>query len=126
MKHLVAALLLFACVPAFAGTVTIVWTAPTACADGSDIATNCPTAGYEVYQGASITGTAYSLRETVGANVLTVTYNNIPPGTRCFFIRTKVSDTIKSDESVRACANVPFVTPGKPGSVSVTVVIPTP
>lgn len=111
---------------AHAGTVTIQWIAPDTCSDGSDIATNCPTSGYEVYQGTSITGTTYTLKETTAATVLSVTYTNVLPGTRCYFLKT-VSGTLKSAESVRACANVPFVPPKSPGGVTVvTVALPAP
>jgi len=126
MKRFVALFLLLAAPAAFAGTVTVTWVAPTSCADGSPIAEGCPLTGYEVWQGTSINGTAYTLRETVAGTVTSVTYTNVPPGTRCFYLKA-VAGTLKSAESVRGCANVPYVAPGSPTGVTVvTVALPAP
>jgi hypothetical protein len=121
MRYLVGLVLLALCSVASAATVKIEWAAPTVCSDGSAVS-NCATTGYEVHQGTSPTGTAYTLRETVASNVLTVTYTDIAPGTRCFFLKT-VSGVLKSGESTRACVTVPAPPPGVPQGVTVTVVV---
>lgn len=112
------ALALLICVPAHAGDVKVSWTAPTTCADGSVI-TNCPTTGFEVLAGTSITGTL-TTAETVAPSVTTRTYANLGPGTRCFALKT-VSNSVKSDESTRACADVPSLPPKAPQGITVTV-----
>jgi hypothetical protein len=122
VKRFIAALvLLFALPAAYAGTVKLEWQAPTVCSDGSALS-NCPISGYEVFQGVSPTGTAYNLRETVAGDLLTVTYNDIAPGSRCFYLKT-VSGLLKSGESNRFCVTVPAPPPNAPAGFSVTVVV---
>jgi hypothetical protein len=103
---------------AHAGNLTLSYTAPTTCEDNSAIA-NCPTTGFEVSEGASQAGT-YAVKETVAANVLSRTYLNIAPGTRCYFVKT-VSNTVKSAESIRVCADVPSLPPKAPQGITVKV-----
>lgn len=115
-----AFLVLVALAPIFAhaGGVTLSYTAPTTCADGSAL-TNCPTTGYEVLTAASATATSATL-ETVGPTVTTRNYANLTPGTYCYSVKT-VSNTVKSAESVRACADVPSLPPKAPAGITVTV-----
>jgi hypothetical protein len=88
-------------VSAYAADVRLTWAAPTTCSDDSPLV-NCPTTGFEV----SVTDRIYQL----------------PPGTRCFYVKTLASG-LKSDQSTVACVTVPVVPPRAPGGVTVTVQI---
>lgn len=118
MKIILALLLTLASFAVHAGTVTVTWVAPTTCEDNSPVS-NCPTTGFEVLEGAAPTGT-YAPRETVAANVVTRTYQNIAPGQRCFSVKT-VSGEQRSAESTRACATVASLPPKAPAGITVTV-----
>jgi len=104
--------------PVQAGSLTLSYTGPTTCEDGSVI-TNCPTTNFEVSEGASQTGT-FTVKETVAPNVLSRTYANLAPGTRCYFVKT-ISNTVKSAESIRVCADVPSLPPKAPQGITVKV-----
>lgn len=113
---------LFASAQAFAGTVTMTWTAPTKCTDESAI-TNCAITGYEIYMGTSLTGTTYSKRtEAPAATATTIQLLNVASGSRCFFMKTVAGASV-SPESNRICITVPAATPAAP-VISVTVAIP--
>lgn len=103
---------------AHAGTVTVTWVPPTTCSDNSP-ASNCPTTGFEVLEGAAPTGT-YTTRENVAATVTSRTYQNVAPGQRCFSVKTIAGDQ-RSEESVRACATVASLPPKAPTGITVTV-----
>jgi hypothetical protein len=123
MKHilvLAALLLTSAFIPAFAGNVTLSWTAPTTCADGTSPLTECPTTGFEVSEGTSTTS-SYTVKETVAANVTARTYS-YSPGVRCFSAKT-LSGALKSDESTRVCVTVPSLPPKAPQGITVTVAV---
>jgi hypothetical protein len=107
-------------VPAYAGDVTLSYSAPTACENGSSIA-NCPITAYEVSEGSSQTGT-FTVKELVAPNILSRTYVNLAPGTRCYYVKT-VSSTVKSAESVRVCADIPSLPPKAPSGISVKIEI---
>lgn len=104
---------------AHAADIKIIWTAPTACADGSAL-TNCPISGYEISQGSSATGT-FTVKDTVASGVLTKTYTQ-NPGTYCYSLKT-TSGTLKSDASIPVCATLTAPAPGTPGNVTLTCTI---
>lgn len=106
--------------PAHAGTVKLEYIPPTTCAGGEAL-TNCPTTGFEILLGSDVTGTYTSL-ETVAPTVVSRTYQNVVPGKRCHSIRT-VSNGAKSEESTRACVDVPSLPPKAPSGIQVTVVV---
>ena len=103
---------------AHAGTLTLDYTQPTACADGSSL-TMCPTTGFEILGGTTPTGT-YTTLETVGPTVTQRVYQNLTPGTYCRTVKT-VSNSQKSAEGLRACAEVPNLPPKAPAGISVTI-----
>lgn len=118
MRKLIALLVLLLPFAAYAGTVTISYIPPTTCEDGSAVS-NCPTTGFEILEGTSATGTL-SARETVGPAITTRTYANLAPGTRCYAVKT-VSNSLKSAESTRACADIPSLPPKAPAGISVRI-----
>lgn len=124
MKHFTALLCLIPslliAVAAEAGTVTLSWTAPTTCADGTSPLTDCPTTGYEVSEGVAQTGT-YTVKETVPATTTTRTYS-YSPGVRCFLAKT-LSGSLKSDESTRVCTTVPSLPPKAPQGITVAITV---
>jgi hypothetical protein len=105
---------------AYAGTVTLSWTAPTSCADGTSPLADCPTTGFEVSEGVAQTGT-YTVKETVSAATTARTYS-YSPGVRCFSAKT-ISGSLKSDESTRVCATVPSLPPKAPQGMTVSVTV---
>lgn len=119
-----------------AADVTVEFTQDlTLCSDGSPMSANCPVTGYEVWMGTSLTGTAYTLKETVPkANVVTTpgappappvysfVTSGVTAGPKCFFLRT-ASGTKTSGESSRACTDVPAPSPKAPGTVKITIVV---
>lgn len=105
---------------AHAGTLTLSWTGPVTCADGTSPLTDCPTTGFEVSEGTAQTGT-YTVKETVAATTTSRTYS-YSPGIRCFSAKT-LSGTLKSDESTRVCATVPSLPPKAPQGMTVTVAV---
>jgi hypothetical protein len=107
-------------VSAYAADVRLTWAAPTTCSDDSPLV-NCPTTGFEVSESAAASGQPWGIRETVGATVTDRIYQ-LPPGTRCFYVKTLASG-LKSDQSTVACVTVPVVPPRAPGGVTVTVQI---
>lgn len=115
-------LVFFALFPVLANAadVRVSWTPPTLCEDNSPIA-NCPTTGFEISESSAATGQPWGIRETVGATVTERIYQ-IPPGTRCFYLKTLASG-VKSAQSTVACVDVPVVPPKAPGGVTVTVQI---
>lgn len=114
--------MLFLCSQAFAGTVNVTWTAPTSCSDNSAL-TNCPTTGYEIWMGTSLTGTGYVKRaEAPAATATTIQLLNIAAGSRCFFMKT-ISSVGVSAESNRLCVTVPAPLPDAP-VISITVALP--
>lgn len=122
MKTRALALLALLCVlPVFAhaGDVTVSWTNSTTCADGSPLSM-CPTSGIEVLKGATLTDTAYTSVETLGATATTKTYSGLTPGQVCYSLKT-VSGSQKSAESTRACVTVPSLPPKAPAGITVTV-----
>lgn len=114
------AIVLLALTPVFAhaGNLTLNYVAPTACADGSSI-TMCPTTGFELLGATSLTAASTTL-ETVAPTVTTRTWQNLTPGTYCRSVKT-VSNTQKSDESQKACADIPSLPPKAPSGITVTV-----
>lgn len=104
-----------------AGSVTLSYTPPTTCADGTSPLTDCPTTGFEISEATTVNGT-YTVRETVGPTGTTRTYQGVSPGTRCYFVKT-VSNDQKSAESTRACTTVPFLPPKAPQGITVKVEI---
>lgn len=108
---------------AYAGDVKLTWTAPDACADGSAL-TNCPTAGFEVSQGASETA-PLTVKETVSAGTNQRTYAGLAPGKYCYALRTVASNAAKSDSTTTVCATIPFLPPKAPQNFSVTVQVTT-
>lgn len=112
--------LLFAPAFAQAADVSLSWTAPTTCNDGSAL-TFCPTTGFEISEGASLTG-IFAVKETVAATVVTRTVPNVVPGTKCYFVKT-VSNALKSAESNRSCVDVPSLPPKAPQGMTVTVTV---
>lgn len=123
MRHavLLAAVLLavFLAPFSYAGNVTVAWTLPTTCADGSSL-TQCPTTGVEVLKGATLTDASYATVETLGATATTKTYSNLSPGQVCYSLKT-VSNSQKSAESARSCVDVPSLPPKAPSGITVTV-----
>lgn len=105
---------------AHAGDVKLDWTPPLTCADGSALV-NCPTTGYEVGQGATLTG-QYTAKETVAANVISRSYLGLTPGKYCYLVKT-VSNADKSAESNHVCADVPSIPPKAPQGLTVTVTV---
>lgn len=113
---------LLASAQAFAGTVTVSWTAPTSCTDNSFVI-NCPTTGYEIWMGTSLTGTAYSKRaEVPSATATSIQLLNVSAGSKCFYMKT-LSGTLTSAESNRLCVTVPASEPNAP-VISVTIAVP--
>lgn len=109
---------------AFAGNVTIDWTPPTTCDDGSPI-TDCPTTGYEIWMGTSQTGTAYTKRtESPAAAAVAITLSAVGAGQKCFYMKT-LSSTKTSGESNRVCISVPAPGP-RSTFINVTIAIPAP
>ncbi len=104
---------------AHAGDVKLTYIPPSTCADGASPVTMCPTTGYEVSEGTSLSDT-FTVKETVGPTVVSRTYTGLTPGTRCYSVKT-VSGTLKSDESTRACVDVPSLPPKAPSGITVTV-----
>lgn len=119
MKRLFIALLML-CMGglAHAGDVVLTYQAPTACENNAPIS-NCPLTGFEVSEGASQTGT-FTIKELVAPTVLSRIYVNLAPGTRCYFVKA-VSNTAKSAESTRVCADIPSLPPKAPQGLTVTV-----
>lgn len=118
MKKILALFVLLLPFACYAGTVTVTWQPPTTCEDGSPVAM-CPTTGFEVLEGTSLTGT-YTTRETVSATTTTKTYSGLVPGQRCYSLKT-VAGALKSVESTRACADIPALPPKAPQGISVRV-----
>lgn len=117
MKRALSLVVLFAISAisaAHAADVKLVWTAPTACADGSALS-NCPATGYEVSQDGVV-------KNTVAATVFSQTLT-LNPGRYCFSVRT-VASAGKSDPQGPACADIPAPLPGKPGNITLTCTIP--
>lgn len=124
MKYFIATLLLMVAGFAQAGNVTINWTPADTCDDGSPT-TDCPTTGYEIWMGATQTGTAYTKRtETPAATATSITLTRVAAGQKCFFMKT-VSNALTSAESNRVCVSVPASGPRAP-TINVTIAIPTP
>lgn len=116
-------LTLFA-LPVSAATITLTWTAPTQCSDGSPVS-DCAVTGYEIHMGASATGTAYTKRaESPAANATSQTLTNISPGTRCFFMKA-LAGTLVSAESNRVCVTVPAIAPKAP-VLTITIAVANP
>lgn len=120
MKTLLALALSLFAVAANAGTVTVSWTSPSTCEDGSALSF-CPTTGFEISEGTSLTGT-FTVKETVAADITSRTYQNVGPGTRCYSGKTLSGDQ-KSAESTRACTNVASLPPKAPQGMTVTVTV---
>lgn len=115
------ALLCLLAAPAFAADVRLTWEAPTLCEDNTPIV-NCPVTGYEISEAATPTGPTWGIRETVTSTVTSRIYQ-IPPGQRCFTLKS-VSNTVKSEiPTPVACVTVPVVPPKAPSGVTVTVQI---
>lgn len=118
MKRALSFVVLFALTAllsvAHAADVKLVWTAPTACADGTAL-TNCPTTGYEVSQDGVV-------KATPAPGVLSQTIT-LGPGHYCFTLKTLASAG-KSDPTNPVCADIPAPLPGKPGNVTLTCTIP--
>jgi hypothetical protein len=122
MRSILFAVLLCVAGVSYAGNVTLNWTPPTECDDGSTLI-DCPTTGYEIYMGATLTGTAYAKRvEAPAATATSITLVRIPAGQKCFFLKT-LSNLLASVESNRVCVNVPAPGPKAP-AITVTVVVP--
>lgn len=119
----IAFLLLLLPVACFAGAVSVTWEAPTECSDGSALS-NCPTTGYEIYMGASLTGTTFVKQSvTPAATDTQATLVNVAPGNRCFYMKTLMG-TVTSPESNRVCVNVPAPGPKSPKITTIVVITP--
>lgn len=122
MRSILFAALLCVASVSYAGNVTLNWTAPTVCVDDSPAAEFCPTTGYEIYIGATQTGTYTKRTEAPAGDATSITLIRIAAGQRCFYMKT-VSGTLISAESNRICVSVPPAGPKAP-AITVTVVIP--
>ncbi len=128
MKHILA---LIACLllpllaaTAHAGNITVTWAQnTTTCEDGSPMAANCPLAGFQVSEGATVETLA--VKENQGPGARSVTYQNIAAGTtKCYSLKAFSGTSaapILSAESTRACVSVPMTSPKAPTGLSVTV-----
>lgn len=124
-RHQIVLVLLFVCSDAFPATVTLTWITPTQCEDGSPL-TECPISGYEIYMGASPTGSTYIKRaESPPATATTQTLLNISPGQRCFFMKSLSGTAVSANEGNRVCVVVP-VTPPKAPAITVTIAVAVP
>jgi hypothetical protein len=122
-KILIAALLFLVASLAQAGTARLDWVAPTVCADGSAVATNCPTTSYEIWMGSSLTGTFTKQTFQPAGTATSANLTSISPGTKCFFLKT-VSGTAVSAESNRVCVDIPNSVPS-PVTITITVTVTT-
>lgn len=124
LKAVVSTVLAAFLVPSvvLAGTVTVSWTAPTMCADGTAL-TNCPLTKYTVYQGLS--GTTPVAVGTTAPNVTTFASTNLAPGNWCYQVSASSSDG-ESALSNPACKVVPVPAPGAPGTPTVTLTVVAP
>lgn len=106
---------------AMAGNVTMTWTPPDVCDDGSAL-TNCPTSGYEIWMGSSLTGTFVKQAFEPAGTAVSANLTSVSAGQKCFAMKTK-SSTLTSVESNRVCVNVPPSGPKAP-FINVTIAIP--
>lgn len=103
-----------------AGTVKVDWTPDTtSCADGTPM-TGCPITGFEISESGSLNAT-YSVKEVVGPTVVSKTYSNIAPGTKCYAVKQLSGDFKSADK--RACVAVASLPPKAPLGLTVTVVV---
>lgn len=122
MKFLTFLLLSLVSFGAMAGNVTLTWTAPTECDDGSVIS-NCPITGYEIWMGSTLTGTLVKQAFQPAATATTAQLTSVAAGQRCFAMKT-IAGTLTSVESNRVCVAVPPSSPKAP-TINVTIAIPT-
>lgn len=109
---------------AHAGTIVLTWQQDTAaCSDGSPMAANCPLAGFQINDGATVDSLA--LKENAGPGTRSMTYQNVAAGTtRCYSLKAFTGTSaapILSAESARSCVTVPFLPPKAPQGLTVTV-----
>lgn len=114
----VLALILLCVGKTHAADLTVSYTVPTTCEDGSPL-TACPTTGFELSKGTAL-NSAYAVLETLAPTVTSKRYTNLTPGTYCYYVKT-VSNALKSADSNRACADVPFLPPKAPQGITVTI-----
>lgn len=117
MKRILALLLAVLPLPALAATLTITWTPPATCADGSPL-TQCPIIKYTVYSGLS--GAPKTVLTTTAPNVTTFAAKNTGPGNWC--IQASASSTAgESTLTPEVCRVIaaPIVSP--PSGVTLTV-----
>lgn len=115
----IACLLLPSC--SHAGDLTLSYLdnpSPT-CADNVSPKSMCPTTGFEISKGLAATG-AFTVLESVAPTVLSKRYSNLTPGTYCYFVKT-ISNSEKSAESNRACADVPSLPPKAPQGMTIKI-----
>lgn len=129
-KILTIIALLFFVGLAQAANVDVKWTPPTVCTDGSAAATNCPTTGWEIYMGTSLTGTFTKVNVAPPASATIYSLSGVTAGQKCFFMKT-VSNALISAESNRICVDIPVASPTAPVitvtiTVSVSTAPPTP
>jgi hypothetical protein len=128
-------LLMLAMPVAHSADVTLTWTAPTANMDGS---TPALIGGYNIYSAATDTGLTALLDTLHGGkansvgNVLTYTYKNVAPGNYVYAVTTwycpPTGPCVESPQSAHVSTTVspPTATPGRPGSVKITVTVSAP
>jgi len=118
MKRLLALLLLLPLI-AHGATLTVNWTAPTTCSDGSAL-TNCPITQYTVYSGLS--GQPLTKGGTTTPSVLTFSFANTPPGNWCVAVSAS-STGGEGPQTTPVCKVVSPPAPGQPGGVTVTLTV---
>lgn len=114
------ALDMLSCSIAHAGTLSMHWTAPTTCEDGSAL-TNCATTGYKIYSGAC--GQAKTtVIATPAATETSASIPNLPAGKICVDMTT-LAGTAESVHTSEASTTIPAPLPSPPGNVTATVQI---
>lgn len=98
-----------------AGTVTVTWTPPATCADGSPT-TNCVRTGYKLY--GALSGQPKVLISTYLASDSTGTLANVAPGNWCYDMTT-LAGSGESVHSAESCKVVPSPLPNPPTIVTV-------
>lgn len=101
-----------------AGTVTLNWTAPITCTDGTAV-TNCATTGYRVY--GALQGAAKTIVWTAVKTDTSAVLANVSAGTWCYDMTT-VAGAQESIHSNEVCKTIAPPGPNPPTLTTVTVV----
>lgn len=101
-----------------AGTVTVTWTPPTTCNDGSALV-NCATTGFKIY-GALSAQTKVLLASPVASATVQV-FNTVTAGNWCYDMTT-LAGAQESAHSAQACKVVAAPAPNPPTIVTIDAV----